>query len=107
MNLRMGFVELPHLAVGAPAGVAVPSIAQIAVRDLFETMVQIEAAGILVGQRLVVHQRVVARAPDGLLVEMLGLEFAPSMRAISAPTSAVRLSKFSGQFSAQTASCAW
>ena len=67
----MELIELPHLAIGAPTEVAVAGIPQIAMRDLLEAARRIEACGKLVGERLVVHEAVVAGGADGLFVEAL------------------------------------
>ncbi len=73
--------------------------------DLLEAARRVEAGGELIGERLIVDKAVDARRADGLLVKALGIELPAFRRAISAPTSAARFSKLSGQFAAQSSSC--
>src|SRR5262249_34071657 len=73
-QLRVEPIELPDLAVGAPAEVAVASIAQIGVRDDLEAAVRVEARRELAGQRLVVDEAVLARRADRLLVQTFGIQ---------------------------------
>ena len=76
LEVRIQLVELPHLAVGAPAQIAVAGVPQIHVRDLLEAARRVEARGEFVGERLVVNEAVGARRADGLFVEALGVELA-------------------------------
>ena len=76
-QLRIELVELAHLALRAPQGVAGAGVAQIGQAAVLDALVEIEAARPLVGQRLVVHEAVVVGRADGLLIEAHRLELAP------------------------------
>src|SRR5258706_11105760 len=104
-EIRIELIDLPRLAVGAPERIARPRVAEVRRAGRLEPVLQIEAAGQFVGQRLVVDEAIGARGVDGPFVEVMASSSRPSRRAISALTSAARFSKFSGPFSAQTASC--
>src|ERR1700758_3459307 len=73
----MELVELPYLAIGAPAQIAVTGVSQVEMRDLLETARRIKARGKLVGDRLVVNKVVCAGRADGQFVELLGTDHAP------------------------------
>ena len=75
-EVRIHLLELPHLAVGAPAQIAVAGVPQIEIRDLVETARPVEVGSAFVGERLIVDKAVVARRADGLFVESLGIELA-------------------------------
>src|SRR3954470_14044826 len=70
----MELVELPYLAICAPADVAVPGLAHVDARDLLEPAGRVEARGQLVGERLVVNEPVRMRGANRLFVEMLRVE---------------------------------
>ena len=106
--MRIKPIELPHLAVGAPAEITVPGLAQIGVGECLEAARGVEPGGHLIGQTFVLHEAVVAGGANGLLVQAHRHRASrPSIRATSAPTSAARLTKFSGQWSAQLSSFSW
>ena len=69
-------IELPHLAIGSPAQIAVAGVLQIHVGNLLEAARRIEAGSEFIGERLVVNKAVGARRADGLFVEALGVELA-------------------------------
>ena len=71
----MGVLELPDFAVGAPAQIAVPGVAQIGMRDRFKAACSIEPCGEFVGDALVLDEPVLTRQPNGLFVETLGFQF--------------------------------
>ena len=71
----MGLLELPDFAVGAPAQIAVPGVAQIGMRDRFKAACSIEPCGEFVGDALVLDEPVLTRQPNGLFVETLGFQF--------------------------------
>jgi hypothetical protein len=73
-EMRIGLVELPHLALGAPAAIAVPGIAQIGVGDRLKAARRVEPRGAFVGEALVLEEAVLARQPHGLCIEAHGLE---------------------------------
>ena len=68
-ELGMHLVELPHLALGAPAQIAVAGVPPIHAGDLLEAARRVEAGRKLMGERLVVEKTVGARRTDGLFVE--------------------------------------
>ena len=72
-ELRVPPLEVAHLAVGAPAEVAVAGLAQVGVGDQREPAPPVEARGRLVGDRLVVDEAVVARRANRLLVQARGV----------------------------------
>src|SRR6476620_124601 len=67
-------VELPHLAVGSPAEIAVPGISQIGIGNGLEPACGVEASGKLIRYRLIVDEAVCASRAEGVLVELLGIE---------------------------------
>ena len=73
-EVRIHRIELAHLAVRAPAQVAVPGVSQIEVRDLLEAARGVKARRQLVGERLVVDKAVCLRRTDGLFVKVHGIE---------------------------------
>src|SRR5262245_31138005 len=83
--MRMAFVELPHLAVCAPAEVSVTSVAQICLGDGLEAARRVEATRTLVGERFVVDEGAFAGRLDRGFVEALGIQLpafdASSLRA--------------------------
>ena len=74
-QLRIAGLELPHLAIRAPAPVAVAGSQQIHLGDVLEAAGGIEARGGLASQRLIVDEAVCAGRRDGLLIQALGLQF--------------------------------
>src|SRR5262245_12496199 len=74
---RMELIQLPHLAVGAPTKIAVPSVPQIGMGNCLETAMRKESGRKFVGQSLVLHESML---PSGLyrpLVQVFGVEFTP------------------------------
>ena len=71
--MRVAFVELLHLAEGAPAVVAVSRAAEIGVADCFEAARQVVSRRQLMGQALVLHEAVLTRQVDSLLVQTHGV----------------------------------
>ena len=74
--MRIQFVELPHLAVSSPAGIASAGVLQIQTCYLLESTRRIEARGELVGERLVVDEAIVASKANGVFIQTLGIELA-------------------------------
>src|SRR5260221_7557716 len=74
---RVALVELPQLAERAPAVVAVPRVAEIGVADRLDAVRRVEARGHLMGQRLVLHEAVLACRLNGLLVKTHGIGVSP------------------------------
>src|SRR5215471_16923240 len=73
-QLRMELIELPHLAVGSPARIAVTRLVQIDIGKIFEAARCVKAGSQLVGEGLVVDKAVCACRRDGALVELHGIE---------------------------------
>ena len=65
----MELFELPDLSVGAPAEITGSGVAQICMGDSLETERHVETRGHLVGQRLVLHEALLAGRLNGLLVQ--------------------------------------
>src|SRR5256885_16896926 len=65
----MELIELPHLAVGAPAQVAVPGLSQVDLGDPLDSSRCVEARCELARERLVVDESVRPRRGDRPLVE--------------------------------------
>ena len=53
------------------------SVLQIGVRDLFETTRRVESRGEFICECRIVDKAVCIRRPDGLFVEMFGIQFPP------------------------------
>src|SRR5262245_12293614 len=53
---RMEFVELSHLAVGAPTEIAPPRVSQVEMRDLLETARGVKVGSQFVGERLMMDE---------------------------------------------------
>src|SRR5258705_11532106 len=70
-------IELPHLAVRAPAEITVPGVPEIGIGEGFETARRVEPRGHLMGQALVLYEAVVASRSNGLLVETHGVRVSP------------------------------
>ena len=79
-QVRMKLLELPHLTVGSPTKVRVAGIAQIEMRDLLKATRRVETRGEFIGERLILHEGIVARSADCLLVETLSVKF-PAFQA--------------------------
>ena len=60
-QVRVELIELPDLAICAPAEIAVTGIAQVGLRDGLEAACGVEASRKLVGERFVVDEAVLAR----------------------------------------------
>src|ERR1700733_8160639 len=73
-QMRVVFVELPYLSVGAPTPIAVARMAQVDIRELVEPARPVEARSHFVGDRFVVDEAIVTRRTDRLLVQVLGIE---------------------------------
>src|SRR5262244_2510082 len=71
---RIELIELPHLSIGAPAQVTVTSISQIRMGNGLEATRRIKAGSQFVRERLVVDEGACTRRPDGLFIELLGIE---------------------------------
>jgi hypothetical protein len=79
-NARVQLDELPHFAVGSPSLVAVPSFAEVEILECFEATRCIEPRGQLVRQSFVLDEALLARRPNGLLIQTAGLNF-PAVQA--------------------------
>ena len=73
---RMKLFELPHLTVGSPANIPVVGVAHIEIGDLLKATRSVGVCGEFIGERLILHEGIVARRVDCLLVETLGVKFA-------------------------------
>src|ERR1700728_5330042 len=67
--MRVVFIELPHLAISAPAQIAAACMAQVDIRELVEPARPIEARGHFVGDRFVVDKAIGASRADGQFVK--------------------------------------
>ena len=77
---RVQLDELPHFAVGSPSLVAVPSSSKVEIRECVEATRRMEARGQLVRQSFILDEALLARCPNGLLIQTFGLEF-PAVQA--------------------------
>ena len=75
-ELRVGLLELPDLAQGAPAEITVPCVPQIGLGDGLEAARRVEPRGHLMGQAFVLHEAVLASRLNGLLVQSHGIDVA-------------------------------
>src|SRR5207247_11409502 len=75
-EMRLGLVELPHLARGAPAAIAVPGVAQRGVGACLEAARRIKLRGAFVSEAFMLEEAVRARQLHGLFIEAHGLEIA-------------------------------
>src|SRR5262245_63174454 len=73
---RMELIELPHLSVSSPSGIAIPCVIQVEVRDLLEAARRVKACRKFVRERFNVHEVVRARRTDRFFVEALCVELA-------------------------------
>src|SRR5262249_48053002 len=73
-EIRVGPLELPHLALGAPAKIAVASVAETGLRDARKVSLRVEPGSKLVDERFVVDEAVGLGGAEGPLVEVLRLE---------------------------------
>src|ERR1700721_1037273 len=69
-------VELPHLAIGAPAKIALPGIAQMGVGGCLGAARIVEPGGELISDGFVLNEAVVAGCPNRPLVEAHRVEVA-------------------------------
>ena len=76
-ELRVGLFELPDLALGAPAEITGLCVPQIGVADRLEAARSVEPRSQFVSQTLVLHETVLARRSNGLLVETHGVGVPP------------------------------
>src|SRR5258708_20932117 len=74
---RVTFVQLLHLAEGAPTLVAIPGFAQVRVRELVEASCGLESGSNLVANRLIVDESVSLRGADGPFIKAFGIDHAP------------------------------
>jgi hypothetical protein len=89
-------IELPHLAVGAPAEIAVPPVPYIGVGNALDAARRVESCSHLVGHAFVLHETMLAGRANGLLLKAMASTSRPSRRAISADTSACLSAKVGG-----------
>ena len=90
---------MPHLAIGAPAQIAVTGSDEIHLGDVLEAARRIEARGHFAGEGLVMDETAARAERIACSYSRSASSSRPSIRATSAPTSAARLAKFSGQWS--------
>ncbi len=76
-EMRMKLFELPHLAERAPAQVTAPRFPQAGMGDRIDAARAVEPRGHLMGQALVLHETVLARRLNGLLVQTHGVGVPP------------------------------
>src|SRR3954447_17170522 len=75
-QIRIKPIELPYLAVGAPAEITIPRLAQMGVGGCLEAARMVEPGGRLMGNGFVLNETVVAGRANGLLVKAHGIEVA-------------------------------
>ena len=75
--MRIKPIELPHLAVGAPAEIAVPRVPYIGVGNALDAARRVESCCHLVGHAFVLHETVLAGRANGLLVKAHGIDVSP------------------------------
>src|SRR5260370_8977642 len=68
-QMWMMLLELPHVAIGSPAKIAVAGVLQIHTGDLLEATRRVEAGSQFIGERLMVNKAVGVSRADGLFVE--------------------------------------
>src|SRR5712671_6721209 len=78
--MRVQLVELSHFGVGSPSLVAVPSFSEVEIRECFEAPRRMEPRGQLIRQSFVLEEALLARGPNGLLIQTFGLQF-PAFQA--------------------------
>src|SRR5712671_162467 len=78
--MRVQLVELSHFGVGSPSLVAVPSFSEVEIRECFEAPRRMEPRGQLIRQSFVLEEALLARGPNGLLIQAFGLQF-PAFQA--------------------------
>src|ERR1700691_6422689 len=76
-EMRMKLFELPYLTGRTPAHVTLPRVPQAGVGDRFDAARRVEARGHLMRQALVLHETVLARRLNGLLVQTHGVGVPP------------------------------
>src|ERR1700736_937031 len=67
--MRMKLLELPYLAIGSPAQIAVAGVLQIHAGNLLEAARRVEAGSEFIGERLILNKTAGAGRADGLFVE--------------------------------------
>jgi hypothetical protein len=67
-DVRVEFIQLPHLAIRSPTEIARSCIAQIHLSDFVKAAISVEARGELICDRLIVDEAVCARGADRPLV---------------------------------------
>src|SRR4051794_27770798 len=75
-RIRVKPIELPYLAVRAPAEITIPRLAQMGVGGCLGAARIVEPGCRLMGDRFVVNKTMVAGGANRLLVEAHGVEFA-------------------------------
>src|SRR6202034_1461908 len=74
LQVRVAFVELLHLAMGAPAVIAISRVTEIGVGDSLKAARCMEPRGQLIGESLVLDEAVLARQSNSLFVEAFCVE---------------------------------
>src|SRR5579863_7604058 len=76
-QMRIKSIELPYLAVGAPAEIAVPRLAQMGIGGCLGATRAVEPGGHLIGYAFVLHETMLASRTNGLLVQTHGVDIPP------------------------------
>ena len=74
LQVRVAFVELLHLAMGAPAVIAIPRVTEIGVGDSLKAARCIEPRRQLVCEAFVLDEAVLARQSNSLFIEAFCVE---------------------------------
>src|ERR1700728_810512 len=74
LQVRVAFVELLHLAMGAPAVIAISRVTEIGVGDSLEAARCMEPRRQLAGESFILDEAVLARQSNSLFVEALCVE---------------------------------
>src|ERR1700733_15369357 len=75
--MRIKPIELPHLAVGAPAEIAIFRVPYIGVGNALDAARRVESRGHFVSHAFVLHETMLARRANGLLVKAHGIGVSP------------------------------
>src|ERR1700738_1367557 len=75
--MRIKPIELPHLAIRAPAHVAVPGVPQIDIGESLKAARRVEPRGHLMGKAFILYETMVAGRSNCLLVEPHGVRVSP------------------------------
>src|SRR3954447_25791423 len=75
-QIRIKPIELPYLALGAPAEITIPRLAQMGVGGCLGAARVVEPGGRLIGDRFVLNEAVIAGRANCLFVETHGVAFA-------------------------------